>query len=72
VAIDLLGIPVEVDPEQDTEKYQKAVGCHPWTRWESEMKARVFNTNMMKMIEDKAETARDAEGKVEVLLPNGL
>ena len=56
VAIDLLGIPVEIDPEQDTEKYQKAVGRHPWTRWECEMKARVFNTDMMKMIEDKADS----------------
>lgn len=56
VAIDLLGIPVEIDPERDEEKYQKAVGCHPWTRWECEMTARVFNTDMMKMIEEKADS----------------
>ena len=86
VAIDLLGISVEIDPERDSGKYQKAVDCHPWTRWESEMKARVFNTDMMKMIEDKADSLGlkkmiygniyfDSEGKLlsySVIIPSEI
>lgn len=56
VAIDLLGIPVEIDPERDAGKYQEAIDRHPWTCWAKEMEARVFNTDMMKMIESKADS----------------
>ena len=45
MAIDLLDIPVEIDPELDREQYQKAVDNHPWTRWADEMETRVFSSD---------------------------
>ena len=56
VAIDLLDIPVEIDPELDRAQNQKAVENHPSTRWADEMETRVFSSDLMKMVENKVDS----------------
>lgn len=56
VEVDLLNFPVELDPELDEEEYRRAKDNHPWTRWANKMKAKVFDTDLMKMVETKADS----------------
>lgn len=56
VYVDLLNIPIELDPELDKDEYREAVNNHPWTRWKKEMVKRMLNTDIMKMAERQADS----------------